>query len=199
MSERVNEYLVGTKEAAALFGVRPSNFVRDWANRDDFPKPVATLARGRLWAREDVETYRARTGPRRAVALADLPLSPDAARWLPVIKRRIVRRFRPDRIVLFGSQVRGDARLDSDADLLVVIPGNAHRRHTEAAIIINLTLHRVFVVQVKGQNALAGVGVRPVKNMEITLFLISLGDLNLRQPDIRLRHLAGKNCCLTQC
>lgn len=130
----MNKDLVGTKEAAALFGVRPSNFVRDWANRDDFPKPVATLARGRLWAREDVETYRARTGPRRAVALADLPLSPDARRWLPLIKRRIVRRFRPDRIILFGSQVRGDARLGSDADLLVVIPGNAHRRHTEAAI-----------------------------------------------------------------
>ncbi|HSW43580.1 MAG TPA: nucleotidyltransferase domain-containing protein [Patescibacteria group bacterium] len=134
MVERVNENLLGTKEAAALFGVRPSNFVRDWASRDDFPGPVATLARGRLWAREDLISYRARTGPRRAVALAELPLSPDAARWLPVIKRRIVRRFRPDRIVLFGSQVRGDARLDSDADLLVVIPGNAHRRHTEAAI-----------------------------------------------------------------
>ena len=134
MSERASEYLVGTKEAAALFGVRPSNFVRDWTNREDFPEPVATLARGRLWAREDLISYRTRTGPRRAVALAELPLSPDAARWLPVIKRRIVRRFRPDRIVLFGSQVRGDARLASDADLLVVIPGNAHRRHTEAAI-----------------------------------------------------------------
>lgn len=134
MVERVTQEFVGTKEAAALFGVRPSNFVRDWTNREDFPEPVATLSRGRLWAREDLISYRARTGPRRAVALSDLPLSPDAARWLPVIKRRIVRRFRPDRVVLFGSQVRGDARLDSDADLLVVIPGNAHRRHTEAAI-----------------------------------------------------------------
>ena len=134
MVEPVTQELVGTKEAAALFGVRPSNFVRDWASREGFPEPVATLSRGRLWAREDVEAYRARSSPRRAVSLSDLPLSPDAARWLPVIKRRIVRRFRPDRIVLFGSQVRGDARLDSDADLLVVIPGNAHRRHTEAAI-----------------------------------------------------------------
>jgi predicted nucleotidyltransferase len=136
--ERVSEHLMGTKEAATLFGVRPSNFIRDWASREDFPKPVATLARGRLWAREDLEVFRARTGPRRAVALADLPLSPDAARWLPVIKRRIVRRFRPDRIVLFGSQARGDARPDSDVDLLVVLPGNAHRRHAEAAIYASL-------------------------------------------------------------
>lgn len=134
MSEGARENLVGTKEAAALYGVRPSNFVRDCANREDFPEPVATLAHGRLWERADILSYRARTGPRRAVALAELPLSPDAARWLPVIKRRIVRGFRPDRIILFGSQVRGDARQDSDADLLVVIPGNAHRRHAEAAI-----------------------------------------------------------------
>ena len=138
MVERVTEKLVGTlvgtKEAAALFGVRPSNFVRDWASREGFPEPVATLARGRLWAREDVDAYRARSSPRRAVSLSDLPLSPDAARWLPVIKRRIVRGFQPDRIILFGSQANGNARLDSDADLLVVIPGNAHRRHTEAAI-----------------------------------------------------------------
>ncbi len=139
MSERASEHLVGTKEAAAVFGVRPSNFIRDWANREDFPEPVANLARGRLWAREDLEAYHTRTGPRRAVALAELPLSPDAARWLPVIKRRIVRGFRPDRIVLFGSQIRGDARVDSDADLLVIIPGNAHRRHTEAAIYGSLT------------------------------------------------------------
>ena len=134
MSEQLSQDLVGTKEAAEIFGVRPSNFVRDWATRPDFPAPVAALARGRLWAREDLHTYRARTGPRRAVALADLPLSPDAARWLPLIKRRIVRRFRPERIVLFGSQARGDARPDSDADLLVVIPGVEHRRRTAARI-----------------------------------------------------------------
>jgi hypothetical protein len=43
--------VVGAKEGAALFGVRPSNFVRDWAARPDFPAPVATLARGRHVAR----------------------------------------------------------------------------------------------------------------------------------------------------
>ncbi len=134
MSERASEHLVGTKEAAAVFGVRPSNFIRDWANREDFPEPVANLARGRLWAREDLEAYHTRTGPRRAVALAELPLSPDAARWLPVIKRRIVRGFRPDRIILFGSQAQGGARRDSDVDLLVVLPNVEHRRRAAAKI-----------------------------------------------------------------
>jgi hypothetical protein len=51
MVEHVNESVVGAKEGAALFGVRPSNFVRDWAARPDFPAPVATLARGRHVAR----------------------------------------------------------------------------------------------------------------------------------------------------
>ena len=34
--------------------------------------------------------------------------------------RRITEHFAPDRIILFGSQARGDAREDSDVDLLVL-------------------------------------------------------------------------------
>jgi uncharacterized protein len=37
------------------------------------------------------------------------------------IVKRIVKRFRPERIILFGSQARGDAGPDSDVDLLVVM------------------------------------------------------------------------------
>ncbi len=33
----------------------------------------------------------------------------------------LVREFDPVRVILFGSRARGDARLDSDADLLVVV------------------------------------------------------------------------------
>lgn len=51
----------------------------------------------------------------------ELPLSDAARRWLPTMKRRIVDRFSPERIVLFGSQVSGEARWDSDIDLLVVL------------------------------------------------------------------------------
>ena len=41
---------------------------------------------------------------------------------LPTIRRRLVSRFRPERIVVFGSQARGDATQHSDLDLLVVVP-----------------------------------------------------------------------------
>ena len=52
--------LVGTREAAELLGVRPSNFVRDWAARPDFPKPIAALSSGRVWLAADVDRYAVR-------------------------------------------------------------------------------------------------------------------------------------------
>ncbi|MBC7459975.1 MAG: nucleotidyltransferase domain-containing protein [Thermoleophilia bacterium] len=36
----------------------------------------------------------------------------------------------PERIILFGSQARGDARPDSDYDLLIVLPDDADRWET---------------------------------------------------------------------
>ena len=36
--------------------------------------------------------------------------------------RRIVRKFHPEKIILFGSYARGTAGPDSDVDLLVVMP-----------------------------------------------------------------------------
>ena len=36
--------------------------------------------------------------------------------------RRIAERFRPEKIILFGSYARGQATEDSDIDLLVVMP-----------------------------------------------------------------------------
>lgn len=142
--------LVGTKEAAELFGVRPQNFLRDWASRPDFPTPLATLAATRVWRRPDLEAYRERQRgsvpwpPRRP-----LRLSPDAERWLPTIKRRIVRRFRPERIVVFGSQARGDATPDSDIDLLVVVSDGRDRRQLLRSIrttLVDVTVPKdVFV------------------------------------------------------
>lgn len=46
----------------------------------------------------------------------------------------IATNFAPSRIVLFGSQARGDARPDSDIDLLVVMPDGTHRRRAGQAM-----------------------------------------------------------------
>lgn len=114
--------LVGTKEAAEVFGVRTENFLRDWAKRPDFPAPVANLAATPVWRRDDVEGYRLRQRPIPWPARRrGLPLTTQAATWLPEVKRRLVDQFHPERIILFGSQARGDAGSDSDIDLLVVM------------------------------------------------------------------------------
>ena len=42
-----------------------------------------------------------------------------AAAYIPALTDRIVHRFNPLRVILFGSHARGDAQSDSDIDLLV--------------------------------------------------------------------------------
>jgi predicted nucleotidyltransferase len=55
--------------------------------------------------------------------------------------RTIVSRFRPDKIILFGSRARGDAQPDSDADLLVVMKVRGSRRRKASEI--DLALARI--------------------------------------------------------
>ena len=47
---------------------------------------------------------------------------------LAIVRDRIVQRFQPIRLILFGSRARGDARPDSDVDLLVVLPDAPDKR-----------------------------------------------------------------------
>jgi uncharacterized protein len=54
---------------------------------------------------------------------------------LPEAIDLIVRRFDPLRIILFGSWARGDARPDSDIDLLVVLPQVENKRSATIEIL----------------------------------------------------------------
>jgi predicted nucleotidyltransferase len=47
---------------------------------------------------------------------------------------RIVRRFKPERVILFGSHARGEGGPDSDVDLLVVMHVKGPRRRARLAI-----------------------------------------------------------------
>jgi predicted nucleotidyltransferase len=53
---------------------------------------------------------------------------------LPEAVRRIARQFDPLRIILFGSWARGEARPDSDIDLLVVLPHVENKRQVTVRI-----------------------------------------------------------------
>jgi predicted nucleotidyltransferase len=58
--------------------------------------------------------------------------------------RRLVRRFNPEQIILFGSHARGAAGPDSDVNLLVVIPvTRADKRNLQLAM--RLALHEFIV------------------------------------------------------
>jgi len=54
---------------------------------------------------------------------------------------RIAERFYPEKIILFGSRARGQARPDSDADLLVVMSVAGSKR--QQAVQIDLALEGI--------------------------------------------------------
>jgi uncharacterized protein len=62
-------------------------------------------------------------------------LSLDKVCELARVIERLVETLQPERIFVFGSQARGEARPDSDIDLLIVVPHSdlpPHRRDQEA-------------------------------------------------------------------
>ena len=60
-------------------------------------------------------------------------------RIIAAMVRRIVKRFNPDQIILFGSHARGTAGPGSDVDLLVVMPVSGTKRDRQ--IEIRAALH----------------------------------------------------------
>jgi predicted nucleotidyltransferase len=87
---------------------------------------------------------------------------------LPDAVERIVRGFNPLRIILFGSWARGEARADSDLDLLVVLPQVENKRRATVEILraLNgLPLSKDVVVttpeEIAARGAVIGQVLRP--------------------------------------
>jgi len=70
-------------------------------------------------------------------------LSPQVARFANEVTRRILEIVQPQRVLLFGSSVRGEFTKDSDLDILVIVRGPVHRR--QLAQKINRNLHGIEV------------------------------------------------------
>jgi len=71
---------------------------------------------------------------------------------LETIVQRILEVTQPDKIILFGSQARGDAREDSDIDILIVQPSDLPRHKRSTPI------------------RLALMGLHPVKDKDIVVY-----------------------------
>jgi len=62
-----------------------------------------------------------------------LPMNMSAK--IRALSRRIAAEFRPDQIILFGSHAHGRANMDSDVDLLVVMPFRGKGVHKSVEIL----------------------------------------------------------------
>jgi len=62
----------------------------------------------------------------------------EADKLIHTMVERIVDRFKPEKVILFGSHARGEGSADSDADLLVVMNISGSKR--QQAVQIDLAL-----------------------------------------------------------
>ena len=85
-----------------------------------------------------MDTFFNRHIPRVERQVAAMFVVKDAEGGIKEAVRRIIERFHPVKIILFGSRARGESRPGSDADLLVVMPVKGSRR--DAATSIDLVL-----------------------------------------------------------
>jgi predicted nucleotidyltransferase len=71
---------------------------------------------------------------------ADVPLS-----VIRRFARAVAARFRPEKIILFGSYVYGQPHADSDVDILVVVPA---RNQIDQAVRINVAIDPPFPLDI---------------------------------------------------
>ncbi len=132
---------MGVEEVAAHLGVVRDSVYR-WVESKRLPaRRIGRLLRFRL---SEVDSWVAAESGDASDRTADSgPSNSQVRQALREMVRRIVERFDPQRIVLFGSHARGGAGPDSDVDLLVVMPLDRPKR--EVQVEIRLALHDVHV------------------------------------------------------
>lgn len=96
---------------------------------------------------------------------------------LTMVRERIVHQFQPLRLILFGSRARGDARADSDIDLLVVLPVVTDKRRTAIEIrraLRDLPVGKDIIVttpeEIERRGQLVGSILRPALRDGRTIF-----------------------------
>ena len=90
---------------------------------------------------------------------------------------RIVEKFRPHRIILFGSRARGTADYHSDADLLVVMDDGTDRRSAAiemSSAVIDSPIAKDIIVttpdEIARRGNLVGTVLRPALREGVTLY-----------------------------
>jgi uncharacterized protein len=96
---------------------------------------------------------------------------------LTEIVERITRQFDPLRIILFGSWARGEARPDSDFDLLVVLAQVANKRNSTIQIgnsLSDLPVSKDIVVttpdEIERRGKIIGDVLRPALREGIVIY-----------------------------
>jgi hypothetical protein len=100
------------------------------------------------------------------------------ADYIPIMVERIVKAFNPVKIILFGSHARGDARPDSDIDLLVVMPDDladpVETWHGMMRAVSGLPAAKDIIITTPGEIArrgnLVGTVLRPALRQGKTLY-----------------------------
>ncbi len=92
----------------------------------------------------------------------------NTADYIEIVKNRIVERFHPLRVLLFGSQARQDPRKDSDIDLLVVMSEAVDKRQIAIEIrrsLNDLPISKDIIVtttdEIERRGDLIGTVLRP--------------------------------------
>lgn len=109
-----------------------------------------------------------------------------AAEWIPVMTERIVRGFDPLRVIVFGSQARGDAGPRSDVDLLVILPDAIDTGRAAVEILralADLPVAKDIIVttpdEITRRGHVLGTVLRPALREGKVLFEM-MGDADLR-------------------